>query len=275
MNEEESGALKAELRQLEQRAMLDIPILQKHLAAISGAARDCVHDFDVASDDYLGWMSVHFFDKQLGHAAAVRILDGHRDAALVARSMLEGLCFLKWSSHDTKRALRWHCFSVIDEWRSLRASPRPHTADLAGRLDELASYLATFGDVLLTKKARRALNSARELPEDPFIRTWYDAKLQDIFALVSASDLYTGPYGMAGDWHHWSPTGLLRANEYENREIRYVVSSPVEHASSLATACQCVAETSDFVVQHFQLPNCEKLATAIDAYINEVDHPHA
>ena len=51
---------------------------------------------------------VAFVWKQEDHAEAILSLGRHRDTQLVARSMIEGLCQLKWAAKDPdERANRW------------------------------------------------------------------------------------------------------------------------------------------------------------------------
>lgn len=273
VDEKEIEALKAELRGIESKAVTDIPRHRLYLRELCDVSRRTVRSFSIPETDNLGFMSVHFFEKQLGHASAIQILDGHRDTALVARSMLEGLCFLKWASHDSQRSLRWRLFTVIQEWRELRAGMAAKSIDHDARELELHTYLSEHHDAILSSRALQARQRGKALPADPYISTWYSAKLIDIFALVKAEELYAGPYGFASDWHHWSSAGLALAMEYEGYSLEYVRSSPVFQATAYANAFQCLAETSLFLVHHFELDGREPLEAVINRYVDELGSP--
>ena len=273
MDEKEVEALKAELRGIEVQAVNDVPRHRVYLRDLCDVSRRTVRTFFIPETDNLGFMAVHFFEKQLGHASAIQTLDGHRDTALVARSMLEGLCFLKWAWHDPQRSLRWRLFTVIQEWRELRAGMAAKSVDRDARELELHAYLTANRDAILSVRALRASERGEALPADPYITTWYSAKLKDIFAMVKAEELYDGPYGFASDWHHWSSSGLALAMEYEGDSLEYVSSSPVFQATAYANAFQCLAETSWFLVHHFKLDGLELLEDVINRYVEELGRP--
>ncbi len=271
MDPQNDDAILEELRFHEEVAARDVPILRRNLYRLTQAAQVFIGDFTVDANDPLDFMAVHFLDKQVRHAEAVYTLDTHLDTALIARSMMEGLCFLKWSAQDLDRALRWRVFIFIERWRRLRAEPDAASPVQAKAISELRAHLDSFGVALHTRKAREATAAGKRMPEDPFVRTWHDARLEDVFAAVKGQDLYQGPYAFAADWHHWSPSGMQLGMQYEGQVLQRVDRSVVGQAVAFATAFQCLIETAMFIVERFDLPTGHIFVGALRAYQSELD----
>jgi hypothetical protein len=92
--------LRAELRAIEASAARAVPVIERWLKTLAPFCNSIVRGVILQADDHLGFMALQFHGKQLGHAEAVVVLGDHPDSALIARSMLEGLCLLKWAKQD-------------------------------------------------------------------------------------------------------------------------------------------------------------------------------
>lgn len=224
----------------------------------------------IPPDDHLGFMAVQFHAKQLGHAEAVVLLGNHPDSALITRSMLEGLCLLKWARQDpVARGLQWRSFSLLIDWRFANAELQKGVDGMDAKLRELEERINERGDALYSAKAIEARKKSLPLPVDPYVRTWYRPQLRQIFEDVGAGDLYDGPYFFMSEWHHWSPGGLAQAMWFKDGEMGYAAKSPMVHAGALANGFQCLVETGQLLDAHFNLGHELEFAEMINAYVAE------
>lgn len=275
MAEESDKSLARELTTLERQAEAILPMLRTALNDLRSAASSAVRRIPVPRTDYFGRMTLYFHAKQLEHTTAILTLDGHPDSTLVARSMLEGLCLLKWARADAvERALMWHAFSLVIDWRHLRAD------ELSGRaIDEahrvsLNERLVTEGARFLTDAALKANAAGTALPADPYRRTWYVGTLKDIFAAVGGSALYDGPYKHMSDWHHWNPSGLAQGMWARDDTFGFDAASPVIAVGSFSNSFQALADTALLVTDHFSLDSTAilQLITAVEEAAKENDY---
>src|SRR3989339_687799 len=86
------------------RSERDIPTLRLFVDRLFLLANEAMHThicYDEA--DHLAFMSLSFVSKQIDHLKTIRILvdmGQHKDAELIARSMIEGLFLLLWAARD-------------------------------------------------------------------------------------------------------------------------------------------------------------------------------
>lgn len=193
----------------------------------------------------MAFMSLAFVSKQLDHAAAVLRLREHPDTNLVVRSMLEGLCQIKWAlAEPQERAHRWRAFAYVTDWRLAR---KRHAASLPNAdrdLRDCEREVLLHGRPFLTKRARSALESTGQLPTDPYVDNWTGKSVRELFEAVKATDHYEWTYGIYSAWHHWSPGAIGLALKRTKRGVRY---SPRDRATTvvpLIVAFQCLLEVA-------------------------------
>jgi len=262
-------SLRAELQSIEAGAARSVPILQEWLRQLVSAAGTMTKSVSIPGSDHLGFMAVQFHAKQLHHAEGVTLLEDHADVSLISRSMLEGLCLLKWAAQDVSRPLRWRMYSAVLDWRMverMRAEGRPVDDEGAQRTAERAVALT---DEFLSDKARKAKADGQPLPADPWVSRWYQPQLRQIFDAVGAGGLYDAPYFMMSEWHHWSPGGLAQGMRGGDGTFSFNPRSPMTQAGALATSFQCLAETALLVGEHFDLAQVVGVAEIVNAYSSD------
>lgn len=195
--------------------------------------------------DHSAFMCLVFACKQLDHARAVLLLGSHPDCALVVRSMLEGLCQLKWAlASPEDRPRRWRAFALVADWRAARRLEAEGIAPVGLDVAARRASIHPFEQLFLTRKAKNLARIGRPLPEDPFCETWYGTSLKTIFEAVKAEPHYNWSYGAFSDWHHWSPSGVGAALRRRGRSVRWTSVSRDSDAGALTVAFQCVVETA-------------------------------
>ncbi|HVZ49165.1 MAG TPA: DUF5677 domain-containing protein [Gemmatimonadaceae bacterium] len=220
-------------------------------------------------------MALNFLSKQLQHAQALVRLAEHPDSSLVVRSMLEGLCLLKWTAQEPTRALRWRQYAAILDVRTARAMGGA-TADESSQIVALAlERVSALGDEFLSEKALKARDEGRPAPTDPWVTRWYRPQLRQIFEAVQAEALYEGPYQSMSEWHHWSPGGLAQGMRRDGDALSFDARSRTVQAGSLASAFQCVAATALLVGEHFDLDGVVAIANITSAFTQDTRVTHA
>ena len=262
-------ALRKELSGMDASALSLVPRHEHWLRLMRERSGEIITNVLIPETDYLGFMAVHFHGKQRDHALAILKLEDHPDTVLIARSMVEGLCLLKWARQDAAtRGLQWREFSLVLDWRDARRQLARGASPEVVR--QIEARIAVHGDMLLSGAAMKALSQGEPLPADPYVKRWYRPQLKQIFEAVKGEALYEGPYHLASEWHHWSPGGLVFAMEYSEDSMSYSSGSPVLRLTALANAFQCLAETSMFVATHFDLPRASELVALTNDYIDEL-----
>lgn len=216
-----------------------------------------------------------FLWKQLDHADAILRLGVHRDADLIARSMIEGLCQLKWAAQDPdERGDRWRRFTWVHDWRLLQKKVRagvPVSARLRRRIEEgVAKHAADF------LKKRKKTGSGRPpgpnaSTTDPYVTHWSRTSVNALCSAVQARPLYEWAYAQFSDWHHWSPGGFVRATRRSGNRITFTEPNEEDALPTYVVAFQCLFETLDVANKTLDLGLDAELRRSHDAYLRDLD----
>jgi hypothetical protein len=254
----------------ENTALKDLPALRDWVAKLLALAARALDGARFSDEDHLGFMAFCFLCKQFDHLQSVVALFPGRDATLIARSMLEGLCQLVWAAKEPKtRPLQWRAFVLVHDWRLMqeklargeRVAPERQRA-ITDRLSEPQHR------VFLTTRARKAMEGGGPMPADPYHKDWRCGKqLKDIFEAVGGEDLHCGPYDSYSEWHHWDVSGFGGGIHRVGSRIVYLPRVASDSASSLACGFQCLVQTLDIVNSHFNLCLSSEIGALRDAYV--------
>ena len=109
------------------RALPELNALVDDVALLAdrvGAAGITIDDFNGTAEGRAGLMAVGLVSKQREHLRSIRVLmdaDQHRDAWLLARTMVEGLARLSWAHRNQPAGPdEWFWFGVVEDWRQLK-----------------------------------------------------------------------------------------------------------------------------------------------------------
>lgn len=211
-------------------------------------------------DDRFGFMALTFFRRQQHHVSSLKKLIPGHDAALVARTMLEGMAQLLWASHKpAQRAGQWERFAAVADWRTLNAFDAfgtPVSDEDRGRVHE---FRRKWGPDYETRRARGAKQEGKDLP-DPYHSSWLKGvRLREVFEAIGGLDIYINTYRSFSDWHHWSPAGVGQAVEDSLHETRFNPHSLMVAVVATLTATHCVYDTLKVLNDHFDLAGEERL----------------
>ena len=108
------------MEDMEEKAKRDLPGLRewvKRLLSLAEEMTQLVADVPYSEEDHLSLMAWCFLSKQIDHLRSVDKLIPSRDAILVARTIIEGLCQLLWAAQEpATRPFQWRAFAWVQKW---------------------------------------------------------------------------------------------------------------------------------------------------------------
>jgi hypothetical protein len=243
-------------------------LVTRSLSLIS-LSNKVIQDAEFREDDHLGFMGLCFLSRQIDHLQCMVMLTHHRDAMLIARSMIEGLCMVKWAQlipHE--RPLKWRAFGYIYDWRILRLKVASGESVDPLQQEKIESALAEYGQFFYTNEARIAHGEGRELPKDPYHKDWKcGTQIKQICESVGGSVLHREIYSTFSDWHHWGTATMAESLSFSEDKVLHTSSSASKSAMALATGIQCLIETAELVNQHLGLGKELQLSAIHDEYL--------
>jgi hypothetical protein len=175
----------------------EIPFLRDQARMILVLADESSRGVPIREDDDFGFMAMQFLYKQIQHAESLLTLEPRRDAGLLARTMIDGLYQLLWTSHDPEaRARRWRSFAIIHDWRLIQGRLQEGVSVEEVVIKQNKLGLNTFGHLHRIKKLKPGSS-------DPYHRKWYGGTTLLDMACVAGRELYdahtlNSPIGSTG-----------------------------------------------------------------------------
>ena len=221
-------------------------------------------------------MVLSFVTKQHEHLRSVTTLiaaGSHRDAQLIARTMLEGLSILLWAIRNRpERTDLWFWYGAILDWRQIMEIERGGLQVDAQEKAELRQYVDEHGPKYLRDKVKKAMEeatasgSAYKLPEDPWRTNWTTSSIEAMFTEVGGQPLYDRVYRKSSEWVHWGPRTILRAME----PAQWGTAGFTAHdwpaaARAIQGGCQALLQSMEVLNEHFGLGISERLGELDDS----------
>jgi len=253
---------------LEQKAQQDLPGLRRWVNDLLALTDEIVRRVPYSEEDHFGFMALCFIGKQVDHTKSILMLDESPDVALIARSMIEGLCQLLWTARDPcARGLQWRAYSYIQDWRVMRekiVAGEQVDKETHARIEK---EVRLYGDQFLRSEARKKRAKGEPLPKDPYRKGWTGHQVRQICEEVKGELLYLHLYRPFSDYHHWSPSGLGITIERRQNKVVYSSRLPQCTAAALTTAFHCLLQTVEVVDRHLGLGVTGRVVELRDAFI--------
>lgn len=261
---------------LEQKAQQDLPGLRRWVNDLLALTDEIMQRVPYSEEDHFGFMALCFIGKQVDHTKSILMLDENPDVALIARSMIEGLCQLLWTAKDSyARGLQWRAYIYIQDWRVMRkkiAAGEYVDKETQARTEK---GVRLYGDQFLRSEARKKRTKGEPLPKDPYRKGWTGHQVRQICEEVKGELLYLHLYRLFSDYHHWNPSGLGVAIKRQQNQVVYSSRSPQLTAAALTTAFHCLLQTVEVVDRHLGLGVARKFAELRDAFIARYKAQHS
>lgn len=229
-----------------------------------------------AATDHFAFMVLTFLSKQRLHAESIVLLQPSRDVILISRSMMEGLCLLLWTEADPSvRALRWRSFAYISDLRQLEENDRKGVETPPDRRKQIIAAVEQFGEPFLTRKLSGRLarifrwvkgllttkgRNTAGISSDRYVWKWYPGSLGKIFKAAKADVIYSGIYGIAAEYHHWSVRGLVGSIRRSEGRVRFERNSFSDSGAAMFFASGALLQTAEIADRHLNLGIAPKLA---------------
>jgi hypothetical protein len=225
----------------------EVPFLNDQVRKVLALADKSARGIPLAEEDDFGFMTAQFLYKQMQHAQSVLDLIPRRDAGLVARTMIEGLYQLLWTSQAAEeRAKRWRSFAIVHDWRLIQGRLKEGIPVPEAEVRRNAAGLKEFGDLHRIKKPKP--NSL-----DPYHQKWRGGISLSDMADSVGRELYDGPYAELSDWEHWGVSGIGDSISRQDGHITISPDSDRVADLSLLAAFQCLLQTLEVADAHFSL----------------------
>ena len=225
-------------------------------------------------EDHLAFMSLCFVSKQVEHLKTICILvdaGQHKDAGLIARSMIEGMFLLLWAAHDPlKRPLLWRTYALVEDFRLMREKERAGEEIEPSHKLKIMEQLNIYGEQFLTNKAKEAMRKNLPVPEDPYCKNWSGKQIWEICEEVKGHLLYEQIYKDTSQWIHWTPRGLGTSIRRDNRIVHYMDESKDVAATALASGFQSLLQLTELIDSHLALGFTGRLTELRNLYIKEL-----
>lgn len=221
--------------------------------------------------DHLAFMSLCFVSKQVDHLKSICLLvdaGQHKDAVLIARSMIEGMYLLLWAAQNfVTRPLLWRSYAYVEDLRLMNKKEQMGEKIVPSEKTALLTQLKKYGPQFYTKEAQKSQSDNRPLPDKPYRKTWSGKTVADISKEVKGQLLYEEIYKEMSTWIHWSPRGIGTSIRRGSQEVLYVREASDMAAMSLASGFQSLLEATTLADAHLTLGYADRLATLRDLYV--------
>ena len=228
-------------------------------------------------------MALSFATKQLEHLRSVRALiaaDLHRDAQLIARTMLEAQGALRWAFNRTpERTELWFWYGAILDWRQMaKSKAQGFDVDPADEA-ELKPYVDRHGPNYYKARVRQRIEEAQrngttyDLPEDPWHPTdWTELNVRAMSQQLGNEDerLYDSFYRRTSEWAHSGPRAILIAADREQEDpaewgTDQFTDDDVRSGNwALGVACESLLRSLEVLNSHFSLGYDDRLKSIDD-----------
>jgi hypothetical protein len=257
------------VEQVIEKAQQALPGLKQWVQRLLALANETLTNVRYSEEDHLGFMALCFLSKQVDHLQSIVTLIPNRDAILVARSMIEGLCQLLWAAQEPKTLpLQWRAFAWVHDWRLMQTELAQDRPVAPARRIAIEEALQKYGDQFLTKQARVARQQGTPLPLDPYHDNWRCGRqLRQICEAVGGATLYQQLYEPFSDWHHWGVGGLGAAIVRQDNRVVYSSLSAADAATALAGGFQCLLQTVELTDTHLNVGLASQISELRNDYI--------
>jgi len=243
----------------EKRAEEDIPKLIRYCEELVKLADKVSREGNEYEEtDHFALMAFCFLERQKYHMTSVlKLIESgtYQDAGIIARTMLEGMCILKWAEKDKNfRPLKWRAFAFIEDFRLIKTREREGTPTDAESKAATQQGVGEYGPLFYTAKSEKQIKKGNPKIEDPYSKYWLGEQvtISRIFAEVAPRNYYEA-YDNSSKWVHWTVRSLAYAINISETETYFDLTSFSTAADALNVAFAALWDTLKIFISHFGL----------------------
>jgi len=249
------------------KAIQAIPNLIQFAKKLIALTDDMSKQASFNDTDHLALMSLCFVSKQIEHLRSILILiesGQYRDAGLIARSMIEGLCILLWAAKKPQeRPFQWKSYAWVEDYRLMLKKERAGEKVDSSKKSMIIEQLHKYGTPFLKNNTK--INHL-QLSRDPYRKKWIDKNVYEICKDVEGDLLYERIYRETSQWIHWTIKGMSWAICRNDLAFEYTNRSEDIGATALASGFQSLFESSKLLNDHLKLGFDDKLGNIRKEY---------
>jgi hypothetical protein len=257
-----------------EKAKKELPILTKFTDELLGLTDDILRSpIKFKDDDNLKLLVLFFVSKQYEHMKSVKALvkaELGKDACLIARSMLEGMCLLFWANNEPKRAKLWREYAAVEDYKTLLILEEEGSSIDAIERSNIINRVKIYGPKFYNKNAIECTNKGKKLPRNPYRDKWYGTTVREIFKDVQAEVLHKTIYRGSSQWIHWSVGGFDNIRKIGDDRINYSNDYIADSATALAASFEALVESVKVVELNFNLGYESKIEDLKKRYLNDL-----
>lgn len=256
----------------------DIEVITTHLDRLLELGIELVNnEIKFIKDDSFAIMALSFLAKQIEHSRSIRFLinaEQYSDSMLLARPMLEGLIIITWcyQKNPTHFANLWSQYSVVSDYKLyLEQNQKGFPQDLVNAMYE---RLKNYGDVFLTKKARKQQSNFNNDTQFPYVHKWLiDENGQEI--KISKLLEETEPklkiiYRTFSGWIHWDVASIAQYMKSKGMRLEIHPNNPRDGALSLTVAYQSLSGLIEIVDHYLKFDLKSKIEMLNKEFLSEL-----
>ena len=157
-------------------------------------------------------MCYSFLKKQINHAISVKKLDDNYDTSIIARSMLECMFTLLWTTHesDEERTILWNDYRHVYNFKKLLQDNPINMNDLSSEERKIRKKFEEYIKKYHPKKFDSIDHAT--LKNNKFNFSWHKTSIYEMANDVEGEDLYLQHYFEFSEWTHSTISGACKVN---------------------------------------------------------------
>lgn len=187
-------------------------------------------------------MCLVFLSKQLDHLKTVMMLEKSSDTILIARSMIEGKCLLRYARNNSDFIpSQWKEYYLISRYKMIN-SRKDYIEDSSNLLKELEIRIKESCDkFIINNKSNKSL----KIGDNLYYLNWFKEK--SITSIIKEfGDSYDIiKYSEFSIWHHWDPLFQEKVLTVNDNKILY--ESGLDNIDIVGLISVCYACLSDVI----------------------------
>lgn len=209
------------------------------------------------------FMVLCFASKMTEHMRSLLSLDGHRDMAIIARVMLDGMIQLKWTAEESQelRAEMWRKHYLVHDWKLYDRQLKEGAAPDPDHETMLLEKLEKHKDWYLTKVGIERLAEGKKLSKRSFHRSWHKgmskANMFDKFEMTGLYDRYFVPFS---GWVHWSSAELSWSLEKVPEGVRFNPMTELDSTGAIIAGIEGLLVVLKLAEIHLEIGFADELS---------------